>query len=135
MKEFTDTDAGKACHELALSVYEVTRPLLDTEPEIAHSLWLAALLAAAKLAHGIGSGSRVSLIEYVGISCGHLSEVMYHLDLAHAMGLIADDVHQRLGAMRGRASFYVGKHLEASIPELDSHDFERFEEEEREDWE
>lgn len=114
MKAYEELDAWKVCHELVLGVYEATKPMFDVEPDIAHQLRLAALLAAAKLARGVGTFSKPMFRECAGMSAGHLSEVSYYLNIAHVMGLIPDATHQRLDALRGRTLFYLWKHLFAS---------------------
>jgi four helix bundle protein len=111
MIEFQELDGWRVCHELTLGVYEATKPLLESEPEIAHQLRLSALLAIGKLARGAGTGSKAMFRQCAEMSLGHLSEVRYHLDLAHVMGLVCDDVHQQLSGLRGRASFYLANHL------------------------
>ena len=126
MKAYEELDAWKVCHELTLGVYETTKPMLDSEPDIAHQLRLAALLAAAKLARGAGTGNTVMFRECAGMSAGHLSEVSYYLNIAHVMGLVSDAARQKLDALRGRALFYLWKHLcpappasEADAPTVD----------------
>jgi len=111
MSLYERLDSWKACHALALSVYEASRPLLEQDPDIAARLRLAALLSACKLARGAGTGSRVLLRQCAELSAGHLSEVGYHLKLARALDLISPETCQRLDALRGRASFYVWKEL------------------------
>ena len=111
MQAYEKLDAWKVCHQLTLGVYEATRPMLDTEPDIAHQLRLAALLAAAKLARGAGTGNKTMFRECAGMTAGHLSEVSYHLNIAHVMGFISDATQQKLDALRGRALFYLWKHL------------------------
>ncbi len=111
MQSYEKLDAWKVCHQLTLGVYEATKPMLDSEPDIAHQLRLAALLAASKLARGAGTGNKTMFRECAGMSAGHLSEVSYHLNIAHVMGLIPDATQQKLDALRGRALFYIWKHL------------------------
>ena len=111
MQAYEKLDAWKVCHQLALGVYEATEPMLDTEPDIAHQLRLAALLAASKLARGAGTGNKTMFRECAGMSAGHLSEVSYHLNIAHAMGFLSDETQQKLDALRGRALFYLWKHV------------------------
>lgn len=120
MQAYEKLDAWKVCHELTLGVYEATKAMLDTEPEIAHQLRLAALLAPAKLARGTGTGNRLMFRECAGMSAGHLSEVSYYLNIAHVMGSLSDGTHQRLDALRGRALFYLWKHLSAKPPTPDA---------------
>ena len=111
MKAYEELDAWNVCHELTLGVYETTKPRLDSEPGIAHQLRLAALLSAAKLARGAGTGNKVMFLECAGMSAGHLSEVSYYLNIAHVMGLVSDATQRKLDALRGRALFYIWKHL------------------------
>ena len=111
MIRFENLDSWKACHALALGVYDATKPLLERDPEIAEQLRLAALLATSKLARGAGMGTRRTMRQCAELSAGHLSEVGYHLKLAGVMGLIPQETCQRLDALRGRAFFYVWKHL------------------------
>jgi four helix bundle protein len=129
MKAYEHLDAWKVCHELTLGVYETTKPMLDSDPDIAHQLRLAALLAAAKLARGAGTGNMTMFRECAGMSAGHLSEVSYYLNIAHVMGLVSDATQQKLDALRGRALFYIWKHLcpappaaEADAPTADDQD-------------
>ena len=116
MKAYEKLDAWKVCHQLTLGVYEATKPMLDSEPDIAHQLRLAALLAASKLARGTGTGNKVMFRECAGMSAGHLSEVSYHLNIAHVMGMISDATQQELDALRGRALFYIWKHISQTMP-------------------
>jgi len=114
MQAYEKLDAWKVCHELTLGVYEATKAMLETEPDIAHQLRLAALLAAAKLARGAGTGNKTMFRECAGMSAGHLSEVSYFLNIAHVMGSLSDTTRQKLDALRGRALFYLLKHLTAT---------------------
>jgi four helix bundle protein len=111
MSLYERLDSWKACHALALCVYEATRPLLEQNQDIAERLRLAALLSACKLARGAGTGSRALMRQCAELSAGHLSEVGYHLKLAWATNLISPETYRRLDALRGRASFYVWKEL------------------------
>jgi len=122
MKAYEELDAWKVCHELTLGVYETTKPMLDSEPDIAHQLRLAALLAAGKLARGAGTGNTVMFRECAGMSAGHLSEVSYYLNIANVMGLVSDAAQQKLDALRGRALFYIWKHVcpTPPAPEVDA---------------
>jgi four helix bundle protein len=120
MIAYEKLDAWKVCHQLTLGVYEATKPMLEPEPDLAHQLRLAALLAAAKLARGAGTGSRVMFRQCAEMSVGHLSEVRYYLNFAHVMGFVSDQTRQKLDALRGRASFYIWKHLCPEPPRPDS---------------
>jgi four helix bundle protein len=120
MKPYEKLDAWKVCHELTLGVYEATKPMLETEPDIAHQLRLSALLAAAKLARGVGTGNMVMFRECAGMSAGHLSEVSYYLNIAHVMGLLSDATRQKLDALRGRGLFYLWKHVCPTPPKPES---------------
>jgi four helix bundle protein len=111
MMGYEKLDAWKVCHELTLGVYEATKPLVESEPGIAHQLRLAALLAAAKLARGAGTGSKIMFRQCAEMAAGHLSEVRYYLNIAHVMGLVSECVRGKLDALRGRANFYIWKQL------------------------
>ncbi len=111
MIAYEKLDAWKVCHELTLGIYDVTKSLLDPEPDIAHQLRLSALLATAKLARGAGTNNRMMFRQCAEMSAGHLSEIRCYLSLAHVMGLVSDSNQRRLDALRGRACFYIWKYL------------------------
>ena len=73
MIRFENLDSWKACHALALDVYDATKPLLERDPAVAEQLRVATLQAAAKLARGAGMGSRRMMQQCAEHSAGHLA--------------------------------------------------------------
>ena len=119
MATYEKLDSWKACHALTLAVFEATKPLLKIDAEAADRLRLSALLSASKLARGAGTGSERLLRQCAELSAGHLSEFEYHLKMTRVLGLIPNKACERLNALRGRAVFYVWKHLLGGLPLTD----------------
>lgn len=116
MITYEKLDSWKACHALTLATFEMTKPLLKVDLDAADRLRLSALLSAAKLARGAGTGNKRMFHQCAELSAGHLSEFGYHLKLTRVMGLIPDASCDMLDALRGRAAFYVWKHLFGALP-------------------
>ena len=126
MIAFKQLESWKACHALTLAVHEAVKPFLGREPDIADRLRLAALLSASKLARGAGTGNERMFRQCAELSAGYLSEIAYFLSLARAMGLMPEETWRELDALRGRASFYVWKHVlpkpPKDVPDLPAED-------------
>jgi four helix bundle protein len=111
MLAYEQLDAFKVCHELALRVYRVAEQMDERDPELAVQLWSAALCASSKIARGAGSRNRRLFQFCLDRSLCALSEVGYHLTMAHALDLVTEETRRELDGLRGRAVFYTSKLL------------------------
>lgn len=112
MLAFEKLDAWKACHALFLAVYETTKAKAEQEPELVMLVQWSALRSAGKLAFGSGTRNRRMFLHATERTCGFLSEVAYQLAVLRVMGLLTEEAHKRLDALRGRAAFYTWQLLE-----------------------
>ena len=109
MSSYEDLDAFKACHALTLATWKVAEKFEETDPELSAQLFGAALVASSRIARGSGSRNRKLFWACVDRSLCALSEIEYHLTMGHTMGLIAQEDHDNLESLRGRAVFYTTK--------------------------
>jgi hypothetical protein len=112
MLSYQKLDAWKACHALFLAVHEATDAKAEQEPEMVMLLQWSALRSAGKLAFGSGTRNRRMFLHATERACGWLSEVAYQLAVLRVMGLLTEEAHKRLDALRGRAAFYTWQLLE-----------------------
>jgi hypothetical protein len=74
-------------------------------------VWLAAIIAPARIARGAGSLSRRRFAACLDRVLGALSELGYLLALARRAGALPEAAYRELETLRGRARFYVTKLL------------------------
>ncbi|MEX0691300.1 MAG: hypothetical protein WD934_06625 [Gemmatimonadales bacterium] len=139
MKSFEKLDAWKVCHALVLATWKATKPILDTERELAHRLRYVTLRAAGRLAFASAVGGSPMFMTAVIRADGYIAEAGYVLDLLRVMGTVPDPTWQELDGLRGRASFYVTKLLHDSYALPDDlrsplDDLDMFDWDEPEDW-
>lgn len=106
---YEDLDAFKACHQLTLAAYRVTKKLEERDPELAAQLWAASLMASSRIARGSGVRNRRMYALCVDRTLGALSEIAYHVEMAHTLDLIAEADRQEMESLGGRALFYAMK--------------------------
>ena len=116
MQPFEDLDAYKACHQLTLSVHRVVERLEDRDPELAAQLWVAALFATSRIARAAAFSTPRWAAMYLERTLGALSEMSYHVTLAHTLNLVSDEDQRELESLRGRAVFYTMKQLTTLSP-------------------
>ncbi|UCG89199.1 MAG: four helix bundle protein [Gemmatimonadota bacterium] len=98
-------DAWKRCHELALSVYQVTKLFPpDERYGLRARARRAAVSAPANIAEGASERGRREFARHLDIALGSLGELTYVLELSRDIGLIEFDDWERLDEMRERAS-------------------------------
>jgi hypothetical protein len=118
MMAYEKLDAWKSTHALVLAVYDALPPkVLRHSPHGAHAARLhrSALRAVGRIAFGSGTRNRKMFRRAVERAAGHLSEFAYQLAIARTQGVLLGDVADRLGALRGRASFYTWQLLESLL--------------------
>jgi 23S rRNA-intervening sequence protein len=115
MMDYEKLDAWKACHALALAVYEATHGKSKRDPQLIGAMRRNSLLAASKLAFGCGTRHRKLFLLATHRATGYLSTFAYDLSLCRVMTVLPHDVCTRLDALRGRASFYAGQLLESLL--------------------
>jgi four helix bundle protein len=97
MKDFRDLQVWQKGHRLTLDVYQTTNSFPDRERYgLTNQRRRSAASIAANLAEGCGRGSDTELKRFAQIAMGSASETEYHLLLAHDLGLIGEESHQRL---------------------------------------
>ncbi len=97
MKDFHKLTVWQKAHQLVLETYEATR---DFPREEAYGLTLqlrrAAASIPANIAEGCGRDGDKELSRFLQIAAGSASETEYHLLLAHDLGLLKEESHERL---------------------------------------
>jgi four helix bundle protein len=104
MLPFERFEAWKACHALALAVYQLTAAFPTRELYgLTSQMRRAAFSAAANIAEGSAKRGPGELRRYLEISLGSLSELAYALLLARDLNLIDDAQWNRVDALRDAA--------------------------------
>jgi four helix bundle protein len=89
---------GKA-HKLTLQLYQRSRAFPKEEfYGLTSQLRRSAMSMGANLAEGCGRQTTPELARFVRIAMGSASELDYHLLLAHDLGYLQPEEHQRLCA-------------------------------------
>jgi len=97
--------AWEHCMELTREVYRATgRFPINERYGLSLQLQRAAVSTAANIAEGYARYGRQELAHALSISLGSLAEVDTLLEMASQLGYLAADEHQRLSALRDRAS-------------------------------
>jgi four helix bundle protein len=92
MARYDRFDAWKACHELVVAVYRVTKAWPPEERYgLTDQLRRAAFSAANNIAEGSAKRGSRELRRYLDIALGSLSEVHYILRLAGEIGIATDE--------------------------------------------
>jgi four helix bundle protein len=118
MLAYEKLDAWKSAQALVLALYEALPPAAarsSPDPGSVVRLHRTALRAVGRIAFGSGTRSRKMFRRALERAAGHLSEFAYQLAVAQARGVLTQPVADRLGALRGRASFYTWQLLETLI--------------------
>lgn len=118
MMAYEKLDAWKSAQALVLAVYDALPPkVVRHSPQWTHAARLhrSALRAVGRIAFGSGTRNRKMFRRAVERAAGHLSEFAYQLAIARTHGMLQPDVADRLGALRGRASFYTWQLLETLL--------------------
>ncbi|CAN5899100.1 four helix bundle protein [soil metagenome] len=98
MQDFRNLKVWRKAHQLTLDTYEATagfpqRELYGLTSQIRRSC----ASVPANLAEGCGRTGDAELARFTQISMGSASELEYHLLLAHDLGYLDSEVHERLG--------------------------------------
>ena len=97
MKDFRTLKVWQKAHELALSVYLVTRGFPREELYgLTSQLRRGAVSVASNISEGCGRGSDADFGRCLQIALGSGSEVEYQLLLAHDLGLLEDSAYHRV---------------------------------------
>jgi len=96
--------AWKACHELALAIYRVSRSFpTDERYGLTSQMRRAAFSAAANIAEGAAKKGNAEFRRYLDIALGSLSELAYGILLAKDLGLLVGSDGQQLEELRSKA--------------------------------
>ncbi len=102
-------EAGKACYELAASIYEETRSWPREEQYgLTSQVRRAAFSAAANIAEGAGRHGGRELRRFLEISLGSLSELELALNLARDVQVMPPENWERLRPLVERAGRMTG---------------------------
>jgi four helix bundle protein len=100
--------AWRACHQLALAVYALTRHFpVEERYGLTVQARRAAFSAAANIAEGSAKRGTREFRRYLDNSLGSLSELAYILRLAHDLGLVEADDWRRIDEKRDTAGKLV----------------------------
>jgi four helix bundle protein len=96
--------AWKACHELAVEVYQATNSWPRTERYgLTAQVRKAVYSAPACIAEGSAKRGRWEFRRYLDISNGSLSELSYALQLARDLKIVDSQEYERLESLRANA--------------------------------
>jgi len=97
VRDFRDLAVWRKAHEVALSVYKVTR-LFPAQERYGLSAQLrrAAVSVPANIVEGTARGSDPDTARFLLVSRASAAELEYHLLLARDLGLVSDSAHRDL---------------------------------------
>ena len=105
MFPFSRLRAWRACHELAIAVYQVTRRFpADERYGLTSQLRRAAVSSAANLAEGSARHGKKEFRRFTQIAFGSLVEVAYLIELAKNLGHIPAENAAALHQTREQAA-------------------------------
>jgi four helix bundle protein len=97
MQDFRNLQVWQKAHGLTLAVYRATTAFPETERYgLTGQIRRCAASIPANIAEGCGRGGRKDFARFLRIAAGSVSELDYHLLLAHDLRLIAAEEYQRL---------------------------------------
>jgi len=89
MQDFTNLKVWRRAHDLALSVYRVTRPFPKEELYgLTSQVRRAAVSVPANIAEGCGTDGNADFGRFLQMSMRSASELQYHLLLARDLGYL-----------------------------------------------
>jgi four helix bundle protein len=115
MRRYQDLDAWKSGHELALQVYQATKPMEERDPGLTHRIRFASVRAVGRIAFGSAFESRKRFVLAVSEALGYLHEVGWIIGLIRGLQLLPDEECDRLESLRGRMTFYTQKLIESLL--------------------
>jgi len=97
MRDFRKLQVWEKAHQLALLVYTATGHFPRTELYgLASQMRRAAVSIPANIAEGCGRDGEAELGRFLQIAMGSASELEYEVLLAHDLGYLGDENHNRL---------------------------------------
>lgn len=97
LKDFRDLKVWEKAHALTLEIYRVTTSFpVDERFGLTSQLRRAASSISANLAEGCGRGSDADFARFLQIAMGSACETEYHLLLAHDLGYLDPNAHEKL---------------------------------------
>ena len=114
MKDFRDLTVWKKAHDLALTVYQITKDFPSDERfGLTSQLRRACVSIPANIAEGCGRGGDPELARFLQIAMGSASEVEYHILLAKDLGYLEeslyDQVHERVCEVKRMLASFIHK--------------------------
>lgn len=104
MMPFEKLTAWQCCHELFLEVYRITKGFPKSELYgLTSQMRRASFSAAANIAEGSAKRGPREFRRFLDISVGSLAELAYALRAAWDLGLLTEEDHQTLTAIRTKA--------------------------------
>jgi four helix bundle protein len=100
MQDFRSLKVWEKGHQLTLAIYKVTKKFPKEEMfGLTSQMRRASASIPTNIAEGCGRTGKAELGRFLQISMGSASELEYHLELAHGLGLLTDPDYQRLDAL------------------------------------
>ncbi|MBT3390787.1 MAG: four helix bundle protein [Chloroflexi bacterium] len=101
-RDFKKIIVWQKADDLAVAIYGITHSYFpDAEKYgLTSQIRRAAVSVAANIAEGSGRHTPADFLRFLGFAQGSLSEVEYHLHLAHRLGYVDDAVYQNLEDQR-----------------------------------
>lgn len=97
VRDFRSLQVRRKAHELTLDVYRSTANFPREEVYgLTSQMRRASSSIPANIAEGCGRDGSVELARFCRIASGSASELEYHLLLAHELGLLNSERHDRL---------------------------------------
>ena len=97
MGDYRKLKVWERSHRLTLEVYRVTVAFPQSELYgLTSQIRRSAYSIPSNIAEGCGRNGDAELARFLDIAMGSANELDYHLLLAHDLGLLAPDDHQRL---------------------------------------
>jgi four helix bundle protein len=115
MRSYRDSDAWKTGHDLALAIYQATKPIEERDSGMTHRLRYAAIRGVGRIAFGLALESRKMSVYAVSSATGYFHEIGWLLSMVRTLELLPDEECDRLDALRGRVVFYTQKLIESLL--------------------
>jgi len=97
MQDFRNLSVWCKAHELTLAVYRATYGFPSEERfELTRQIRRASASVPANIAEGTGRNSDMDFARFCQMAMGSAAELEYHLLLAHDLGMLDPQTHQKL---------------------------------------
>lgn len=118
MQDFAKLKVWQKAHSLAMDIYHESEKFRPRDGvSITTQLRRAALSVPTNIAEGAGKASRGEFARFLEISLGSASETIYHLLVAHELGLLETPKYEELSGRTVEVRrMLVGLRKRVSVP-------------------